>query len=49
MTRIAATIIRFESYDETEDVEQNLEKFEMFLTANGVEKDKKVGVHIKQH
>jgi len=48
---MAAMIIRFESYNETEDVEQYLERLEMLLMilrlemllANGVKEDKKVG------
>jgi len=40
---MAATIIRFKSYNEAEVVEQYLERLEMFLTANGVKEDKKVG------
>ena len=40
---MAVTGIRFESYNEEEDIEQYFERLEMFLMANGVRDDKKVG------
>ena len=40
---MAVKVIRFEPYKEEEDTEQYFERLEMFLTANVVEKEKKVG------
>ena len=40
---MAVTVIKFEPYNEEEDVEQYFERLEMFLLANGVKDDKKVG------
>ena len=40
---MAVTVIKFEPYNEEEDIEQYFEKLEMFLLANGVKDDKKVG------
>ena len=40
---MAVTVIRFEPYKEEEDIEQYFERLEMFLTANTVEEEKKVG------
>ena len=42
-TRMAVSVIRFEPYNEVEDIEQYFERLEMFLMANGVKDDKKVG------
>ena len=40
---MAVTVIKFEPYNEEEDVEQYFERLEMFLLANGVKDDMKVG------
>ena len=40
---MAVTVIRFEPYKEEEDIEQYFERLEMFLMANAVEEEKKVG------
>ena len=40
---MAVTGIRFKSYNEEVDIEQYFERLEMFLMANGVRDDKKVG------
>ena len=40
---MAVTVIRFEPYKEEEDIEQYFERLEMFLTANAVEEENKVG------
>ena len=33
---MAVTMIKFEPYDENEDIEQYFERLELFMTANGV-------------
>ena len=40
---MAVSVLKFEPYNEEEDVEQYFERLELFLTANGVEEDKVVG------
>ena len=40
---MAVTTIRFEPYNEVEDIEQYFERLEMFLVANGVREDNRVG------
>ena len=42
-TRMAVTAIKFEPYNEAEDIEQYFERLEMFLLANDVRDNKKVG------
>ena len=34
--------VEFDSYDEADDIDDYLERLELFLTANNVEEDKKV-------
>lgn len=43
VTRMAVTAIRFEPYNEEEDIKQYFERLEMFLMANAVDEEKKVG------
>ena len=39
---MAVSVIKFEPYEENEDIEQYFERLEMFFTANSVSDEKKV-------
>ena len=39
---MALVTFKFDSYDESDDIEDYLERLELFLTANNVEEEKKV-------
>ena len=40
--RMAQVIVKFDPYNETDDIEDYLERLELFLTVNNVEDEKKV-------
>ena len=39
---MAQVTVKFDSYDESDDIEDYLERLELFLTANNVEEEKRV-------